>query len=512
GFVVSTYGQTKSYEVVFNSRVFDDRLAPQSYLSQRALNRREKAGISLTWRDQPIPETHLKAVRKIASVSGPHSKWLNAMYVEATTQEVLLLEELSFVQYVRTLQGGTIINEEPIPTLDYGYSLDQTEQISLHQGPHAFGFLGQNMLIAVLDAGFVGANSVTISDTLSLLLTKNWVNGGSNVFQGSSHGFSVLSTMASNLSGTFVGTAPKATYMLLKTEAENSETPVEMYNWVAAAEFADSVGADVINSSLGYYEFDDPADNYTVSQLDGRTSVISLGALHAARAGMLVVTSAGNEGGGPWNKITFPADTDSILTVGSVNQYGTVSAFSSRGYSADGRVKPNVCARGEGAAVFRSDGVIAYGNGTSFSSPILAGACASLWQSVPEATAQEVLRAVEVSASHFYSRNERIGYGVPNLAFAQKYLQNVVLGLEAEVIVYPNPFADNLELFLPDSEALDIELDLRDLNSRTVASSILYGKRYQALWSPGNEVPAGVYILYLRRGGIEQRIRVIKTI
>jgi subtilisin family serine protease len=310
----------------------------------------------------------------------------------------------------------------------------------------------------------------------------------------------------------YVGTAPEATYALIKTEKELSETPEEMFNWIAGAEFADSIGADIINSSLGYSTFDDPADDYTVNDLDGRTSIISLGALAAARTGMLVVTSAGNAGGSAWDKITFPADADSVLTVGSVNQYGMASAFSSRGYTVDGRVKPNVCARGEGAYVFRPDGQLAWANGTSFSSPIMAGAAACLWQTQPNATAQQIIKALETSASHYYSHNIRIGYGIPNLGLAKRNLDVVVGGEVLRTLVYPNPFADYVELFLPDGEALDIELELYDLMDRKVAEGTLVGKRYQTLWSPGDHVPPGMYILYLRRGNEFQRLRVIKTI
>jgi subtilisin family serine protease len=318
--------------------------------------------------------------------------------------------------------------------------------------------------------------------------------------------------MATYQPDVYVGTAPEASYALIKTEKELSETPEEMFNWIAGAEFADSIGADIINSSLGYSTFDDPADDYTVYDLDGRTSIISLGALAAARTGMLVVTSAGNAGGSAWDKITFPADADSVLTVGSVNQYGMASAFSSRGYTVDGRVKPNVCARGEGAYVFRPDGQLAWANGTSFSSPIMAGAAACLWQTQPNATAQQIIKALETSASHYYSHNIRIGYGIPNLGLAKRNLDVVVGGKVPSTLVYPNPFADYVELFLPDGETLDIELELYDLMNRKVAEGTLVGKRYQTLWSPGDHVPPGMYILYLWRGNEFQRLRVIKTI
>ncbi|MEJ6759918.1 MAG: S8 family peptidase [Flavobacteriales bacterium] len=483
---------------------------PELFLSKRSLARRARQAITVSNSDLPIEAHRLQTVSHVVSKIGNSSRWLNAVYVTATPTEILDLLDLSFVESVQPVAGGMAATRIVELPLNYGYSNDQVAQINLDQGPHRSGFLGEDKLIAVLDAGFVGANTVTISDDLDVSGTRNFVEGGQNVYQGSSHGFSVLSTMAASMDGTYIGTAPSASYLLIKTEDELSETPEEMINWIAGAEYADSMGVDIINSSLGYSEFDDPLDNYTIADLDGRTSIISLGAIAAARTGILVVTSAGNAGGGPWNKITFPADADSILTVGSVSQFGQASSFSSRGYTADGRVKPNICARGEGAVVYRPDGTIAYANGTSFSSPIMAGASACLWQSVPNATAQQVIRALEVSSSHFYSRNEKIGHGIPNLAFAQAYLESLVNGVVLETIIYPNPFPDYLEFFFPDGEALNVELELRDLYGRTVVSDLLISKRYQAIWAPGDIIPAGTYFLFFKRGNESNVRRVIK--
>jgi len=484
---------------------------PTTFLSERAIARRERQGIALGPTDIPVSNMRRETVVNLVSYAGHTSKWLNGMYVEATPSELAQVQSLPFVAKVQSITGGTATHGF------YGYAESQNDQINLEAVQQNLGYeldiiRGEGMLIAVLDAGFVGANSVNINDNLNILTTRNFVEGGTDVYQGSSHGFSVLSTMATFQRDFYVGTAPDAAYALIKTEKELSETPEEMFNWIAGAEFADSIGADIINSSLGYSTFDDPADDYTVNDLDGRTSIISLGALAAARTGMLVVTSAGNAGGSAWDKITFPADADSVLTVGSVNQYGMASAFSSRGYTVDGRVKPNVCARGEGAYVFRPDGQLAWANGTSFSSPIMAGAAACLWQTQPNATAQQIIKALETSASHYYSHNIRIGYGIPNLGLAKRNLDVVVGGEVPSTLVYPNPFADYVELFLPDGEALDIELELYDLMDRKVAEGTLVGKRYQTLWSPGDHVPPGMYILYLRRGTEFQRLRVIKTI
>lgn len=506
--------ESASYAVYLTTKEnITERLShPENFLSKRALERRVRQNIELRASDLPITPERLSALAQRTEKCGPASKWLNAVYLEATPEQILEVMDLPFVDKIEKIKGGLKAQEALPPSPTYGYSLSQVEQINLNFGPHLHSaHLGENMLIALLDAGFVGANEPGNFGIEPYVLTRNFVNGGTNVFQGSSHGWSVLSTMAVHLEGVYVGTAPKAAYMLVKTEDENSETPVEMFNWIAGAELADSAGADVINSSLGYYHFDNPDDNYDVSDLDGRTSIITLGAVAAARTGMLVVTSAGNEGGGSWDKLTFPSDADSILTVGSVNEYGIASAFSSRGYTTDGRIKPNVSTRGEGAVVYRSDGTLAYGNGTSFSSPIAAGAAASLWSAVPEATAQQIIKALEVSASHYLFPNERIGNGIPNFKFALDYLRNE-LGGNIAYVVYPNPFNDYLELFLPDGKAEDIELKLYDAHNNLVAQEKLLSKRFQATWAPGSHLPVGMYFLHINRSGQVQIHKLVKSL
>ena len=500
--------EARSYSVYLTAKENVQQLQhPHQFLSERSLLRREKQNIGLKRSDLPVSTERLQTIDNIVTYKGPQSKWLNAVYVEATAEEVVALTELSFVKEIVPVSGHTFTTTWINPVYDHGIAGDQAHQITLVEGLHNLGYIAADKVIAVLDAGFVGANTVDFNDYGQIIATRNFVEGGTNVYQGSSHGFSVLSTMAADKNGVFVGTAPFAKYVLIKTEKELSETPEEMYNWIAGAEYADSIGADIINSSLGYSEFDDPNDNYTVDDLDGRTSIISLGAVAAARTGMLVVTSAGNAGGGAWDKITMPADADSILTVGSVNQYGVVSGFSSRGYTVDGRVKPNVCARGEGAYVYRPDGTITTANGTSFSSPIIAGAAACLWDSAPKATAQEIIKALEVSSSHYHTKNERIGYGIPNMKFARYYLSS---NPKTEIVVYPNPFPDHLIFFLPDDNTTNIELELRDIYGNIVASEVVTGRRYQFRWVPGEYIAAGSYFLKITRGSKTQVTQVFK--
>ena len=270
---------TAAYRIHFTAKENTAELAnPSTFLSQRAISRRLAQSIAIDKTDLPVSTARTTAVSALVTKAGHASKWLNSMYVEATNDELLAVLELPFVQGFTRINGATTIHTSiDLPAKNYGNAEDQLSQINLIEGPHTHKYYGRSKLIAVIDAGFAGANTVAFSDEFNLIATRNFVTGGTDVYSGNgSHGFSVLSCMAGNIDGVYVGSAPEASYALITTEDVWSETPQEMYNWVAGAEYADSLGADIINSSLGYYEFDDPADSYTIDDLDGRTSVITL--------------------------------------------------------------------------------------------------------------------------------------------------------------------------------------------------------------------------------------------
>lgn len=466
--------------------------APTSFVTQRSAERRAKQNIAFTKADLPVSKDRLHAVEGLATYMGHASKWLNAVYAEMTPQQLLAVQQLAIVDTVVALEGlwGTVIHD--VDPKAYGYAEFQADQINLIHGLAGFGYRGNGMLIAILDAGFTGGDVLIPSE--QVIGTKDFVYGGTDVYHSSGHGLSVWSCIGTEMPYQMLGTAPEAQFILGLTEDVTSETPAEMFNWIAGAEYADSCGADIINTSLGYYHFDDATDNYTLDDLDGRTSIITLGAVAAARTGMLLCTSAGNEGGGPWNKITFPGDADSILTVGSVNRYHMASGFSSRGYTADGRVKPNVCAMGEGATVMRTDGSLAYANGTSFSSPIMAGACAALWEAHPEATAQEIIAAVERSASHYNYPNVRIGYGIPNLMLADLYLKVAAGDLEASnLMLYPNPFVDFLHVFAINGAGEQVQIEVYNSVYQLMATDYFTLPNDKYMWQFPETLPVGTY-------------------
>jgi len=316
---------------------------------------------------------------------------------------------------------------------------------------HELGYQGQGIDIAVLDAGFRNAIYIDglkhIFQNNQVLGTWDYVDNEPSVYEDNYHGMSVLSTMASGLEGQFVGMSPRANYWLFRTENSGTENLIEEYYWLIAAEFCDSAGVDIINSSLGYTTFDLDYQNHFYSDLNGFTTPISKAATIAARKGMIVSSSAGNSGNSSWYYISAPGDADSIITVGSVDQDRNVSSFTSRGPSADGRLKPTVSAQGGNTTIYNPNNTINTSNGTSFSSPIIAGMTACLWQANYERSAQEIISAI-VESSHFANNpNFDIGNGIPNFSLA-----NAILKLEDNespyLEVYPNPVINNKITYL----------------------------------------------------------------
>jgi subtilisin family serine protease len=277
------------------------------------------------------------------------------------------------------------------------------------------------MTVAVIDAGFMNADRMAAFDSLDIAGVYNVVNPAESVFENDEHGVKTLSCLAANLPGLMVGTAPEATYWLIKSEDNHSEYPIEEDYWTAAVEFADSAGVKVISSSLGYFAFDDTALNYQQSMLDGRTAFISRAAEKAAEKGILLFISAGNEGNGNWNAITFPADARKTLTVGSVTANKEKSLFSSAGFTADVRVKPDIMALGTHCTVIDGSGSITYSNGTSFSTPVAAGLGVCLWQAFPDLSNLQLIDLIQRTSSQYKQPDIELGYGLPDLneAFRQ---------------------------------------------------------------------------------------------
>ena len=406
---------------------------PEAFLSSEAIARRERMGIAVEADDCPIAPAILDQLAQTGVKPILTSKWMRTVVVESEDYGVeQTLRQLPMVDSVRFVWQGEATapldrvesGERLAPTKEpkkspYGYALGQ---IKLLNGLklHRAGFRGQGMRVAVIDAGFLNADRMRVFDSLRLLGTYNIVSPGQSVFAEDEHGTKVLSCLAANAPGWMVGTAPEASYWLIRSEDSRSEYPIEEDYYVAALEFADSVGVAVVSSSLGYYTFDDDSLSYTQADLDGHTAFISRAAHRAAEKGLLLFSSAGNEGNSTWEKITFPADTEGILTVGSMTSQKERSRFSSKGLTADGRIKPDLVALGSGSCVVVGSGEISYGSGTSFATPILAGMGICLWQALPQLSPQELIDLLRQSGSQAERPDAELGYGLPNLYKAYK--------------------------------------------------------------------------------------------
>ena len=406
---------------------------PEAFLSAEAIARRERMGIAVEADDCPIAPAILDQLAQTGVKPILTSKWMRTVVVESEDYGVeQTLRQLPMVDSVQFVWQGDATapldrvesGERLVPTKEpkkspYGYALGQ---IKLLNGLklHRAGFRGQGMRVAVIDAGFLNADRMRVFDSLRLLGTYNVVSPGQSVFAEDEHGTKVLSCLAANAPGWMVGTAPEASYWLIKSEDSRSEYPIEEDYYVAALEFADSVGVAVVSSSLGYYTFDDDSLSYTQADLDGHTAFISRAAHRAAEKGLLLFSSAGNEGNSTWEKITFPADTEGILTVGSMTSQKERSRFSSKGLTADGRIKPDLVALGSGSCVVVGSGEISYGSGTSFATPILAGMGICLWQALPQLSPQELIDLLRQSGSQAERPDAELGYGLPNLYKAYK--------------------------------------------------------------------------------------------
>ena len=398
---------------------------PEAFLSKKALQRRAKWGIKIDEHDMPVSPAYTKRIAQEGAKVLCLSKWNNTALVQGDSAKLESLARLPFVSRVQKVFNSKeedvvepsrfdILNDSTTFTSEYyGYASDQ---ISMLNGEklHNLGFRGKGMTIAIIDGGFHNADTVKLLDNVKILGTHNFVRPQRSVYAENQHGTNVLSCMGANKPGSIVGTAPDAEYWLLVSEDTYTETPAEQDTWAAALEFADSVGADVVNSSLGYNLYDDSTMNVKYSELDGKTHLISRSASLAASRGILVVNSAGNSGNDPWERIGVPADARDMLTVGAVYTPDRDAPFTSRGFSADGRVKPDVSARGVYSAVVRSNGRIGYANGTSFSSPITAGMATCLMQALPKLKPADIIELLHECGDRREHPDNIFGYGVPD--------------------------------------------------------------------------------------------------
>ncbi|MCM4154505.1 S8 family serine peptidase [Gramella sp. AN32] len=465
----TTFGQEEHAWVYFKDKpnVEASISNPLSILSARAVQRKSRHSIAIDFRDVPVNESYLAEIKSFQDIAvKSKSKWLNCVHVIGELGEIEKLKELEFVSSIEyaddnlntrsqlTNNYGKVKLETSI-SYDYGFAENQVNMLGtdfLHQND----LTGEGMIIAVLDAGFPNVNTLSGFEKIrneGKLLGGFDFPGRSNDFNNpelNNHGTLVLSNMAGFIEEFIVGTAPDAAYYLFRTEIAATETPVEESYWVEAAERADSLGVDVINSSLSYALFDNPAYNYTAQDMDGQTAFSSRGASIASEKGILVVVSGGNSGESDvFPGIGAPADAD-VLTVGAVDPDRNRLAFSSVGPTADGRIKPDVMAQGSEVVVLTPDNRLVAVSGTSFSSPLMAGSAASFWQANPELSNYKIMDLIRESSSNAANPNNLIGYGIPNFALAYENLQNEVFTSE-ELVIFPNPVENFLNFRAPET-------------------------------------------------------------
>ena len=401
---------------------------PQEFLSERALERRNRQQLPVDETDLPVSQVYVDELKGMGAKLVTSSRWNNTVVLEVS--DTLLMDEVakkSFVKEVKKVwtqpdsiplrnkkRGKEVTNDVKESGHYYGKAF---RQINIHGGDslHAAGFTGKGMHVAVIDAGFYNADKIKFFKKMDLLGTRDFVNPNSDIYAENSHGMKVLSCMAANIKDVFVGTAPEASYWLLRSEDQDTEQPIEEDYWAAAIEFADSVGVDVVNTSLGYYEFDEGYGGYRYRDLDGHYSLMSHSASVAADKGIVVVCSAGNSGRSAWKKVTPPGDSENVITVGALTKELKNAEFSSIGDTSDGRVKPDVMAIGVNSVVSGNDGTVSKANGTSFASPTMCGVVACFWQACPWLTAKEVIKAVQQAGDRVDYPDNIYGYGVPNL-------------------------------------------------------------------------------------------------
>jgi len=492
---------------------------PGEFLSQRALERRERANIPVVENDLPVSPTYLTALKNNGLQIHGVSRWLNAVTLIADSSEIKKAHALPFVKSIeyigphlkfRNPSNRPVKKRKPEP--DYpkpggtqnpmGYTTLQNSLLNI-QPLYAAGYRGKGIWVAVMDGGFTNADTMPFFDSVGIQgrLYPGWdfVERDAGLFEAAAHGTSVLSVMAANLPGYFVGGAPDATYFLLKTEDTGGEYPVEEANWISGAEWADSIGVDIINASLGYTSFNDTTLSHTYATLNGRTAIGSRGAAIAATKGMIICNSAGNEGNDGWHYIGVPADAPGLIAVGAVDSDGARANFSSFGPTPDGRIKPDLVAPGDDVVVAGNVGTeLGVSSGTSLASPMLVGAIAALWSAYPEKNAAEILDAVFQSADQYEHPDNERGWGLPDMTNAWLKLGGYTNG--QSTFAFNRDAGELTLLFAHDFFKNGDAVSLHDTLGRTVSSTVssIYQNAISSVKIGGLEhLPAGTYSIQI---------------
>lgn len=477
----NTFSQQNYYWIKFKDKNCSQSLLsnPTQFLSPASIDRRTVQHLSITESDLPLCNDYLDSIAPYITYLKHRLKWFNMAVVQVNVIGNLdSIRTFSFVDSIGGIERlpykkankkfETVlpsVNQEIVYPSIYGAAYHQINMLNgdlLHQ----LGYKGEGVLMSIMDNGFVNVDNIKGFDSVRahILGTHDFVHDEENVYDDGGHGTSVFSCIAGNVPNRMLGTAPKADYLLLESEDDNAEWIMEEYNWAAAAEYADSIGAKIFSTSLGYTDFDADSGNHTYADLSGDKTVISRAGNMAFSKGILVINSAGNSGNNSWHYINAPADADSVMAVGAVDSAEAIASFSSRGPNSAGRIKPDVCAQGVVSTVLSIFGDVGTSGGTSFSCPILAGCAACLWQAFPEKTNREIFDAIVISADRFWTPGNDYGYGIPNfynayLVLKTNYNENI-LRISRETAVFPNPFSNelNISVFAEENKTYKIEI------------------------------------------------------
>ncbi len=442
---------------------------PEQFLSKRSIERKSRQNVPIDALDFPVAKEYLTCLEKEGGKIVSKSRWFNTCVVQFSDSAYIdRIKALPFVDSVKYVWRGQVhhrfnlmrprlrrmcCEDEPDFHNYFGFT---EEQFKVHNAESMIkaGFRGKGMHVGVIDAGFTNCDVIPYFEGINIFGYRDFVPSGC-IFSANDHGTKVLSTMAVNRPNLMLGSAPEANYWLFRSEDSKTEFPVEEDFWVAAIEYADSVGVDLVNTSLGYNQFDDETLSYSHPQLDGKTALMTSAANKAFEKGMLVIASAGNEGKKPWAKITVPADAENILAIGAIRTDSVIASFSSAGPTADGRIKPDLVSVGSGTITIGSDGAIGMTNGTSLSSPFMAGLIASLWSINPSLNRNELVDIVKRSSSQYAHPDTIYGYGIPDFEKAMKEVLKTLHAFDKKVI-------DEHVAIAPDQSGKNYVLSLLD--------------------------------------------------
>jgi serine protease AprX len=518
-----TYAQQINRYIVF----FKDKSGtpfsvsqPNQFLSQRAIDRRVKQDIIVSVEDLPVNPAYINQVKDTGARTYFSSRWMNAVLIETDETTLTQIRQLPFVnkaelaapdqklsngriRKVRSRKESSLAPATKVQLQMLGIDVMQSE-----------GFKGEGIYIAVFDGGFLGVGTALPFQSLirenRISDSYDFIRRSGNVFAYDDHGTEVLSIISAFNEGNYNGGAYKATFQLYVTEDVDSEYRIEEYNWLFAAERADSLGVDVINSSLGYNLFDDSSMDYSKSDLDGKTAIVSQAAAKAIAKGIVVVCSAGNEGNNSWQLVTPPADVDGILAIGSITSSNSKSAFSSVGPTTDGRIKPDVVALGSGVSIIKPNGTLGTESGTSVASPLIASLAAGIIQAYPELSAAEIYRSMIRSADQFTNPDNLKGYGLPKYSVVKDYLETAKLN--DEIVLYPNPVTGSsvkIAIKNPVDQPIQIQIFAMD-GKRLSDTQVVITWANNPLEYDLSALTGGIYLMKVKSGDNLKIIRLMK--